>query len=204
MQLNMQASWRAIVSSGTCLFLPFAAIPFQFETIASWYGPGFQGRKTASGEPFDQNKLTAASRTLPFGTRLTVKNIRNGRHCEVVINDRGPYVKGRGIDLSHEAARRIGMVGVAPVVCCSAGITDPDSAAPAENREEDADHSDSHLLAQRLRTTGRSPSPSSQRRALNRSSRYLAYVAYEGAQRIKVDPSSQWNKFVHTYRGVRA
>src|SRR5207244_1216527 len=87
----------------------------EIRTIASWYGPGFQGRKTASGERFDQNKMTAASRTLPFGTRLNVKNLSNGRTCTVVINDRGPYVRGRGIDLSHEAARRLGIGGVARV-----------------------------------------------------------------------------------------
>jgi len=87
----------------------------EIRTIASWYGPGFQGRKTASGERFDQNKMTAASRTLPFGTRLNVRNLSNGRSCTVVINDRGPYVRGRGIDLSHEAARRLGIGGIARV-----------------------------------------------------------------------------------------
>jgi rare lipoprotein A len=77
---------------------------------ASWYGPGFHGRTTASGERFDQNELTAAHRRLPLGTRVTVTNLENGRSVGVEINDRGPYVDGRVIDLSRAAARRLGMV----------------------------------------------------------------------------------------------
>jgi len=103
-----------------CLLLPFAILPSpegEFTTVASWYGPGFQGRRTASGETFDTNKMTAASRDLPFGTKVLVTNPRNGRTCQVTINDRGPYVKGRDIDLSHAAAQRLGISGIAPVVC---------------------------------------------------------------------------------------
>lgn len=76
---------------------------------ASWYGPGFHGKKTASGERFDQNDLTAAHRTLPLGSEVTVKNPENGREVEVQINDRGPYVKGRVIDLSSKAADHLGI-----------------------------------------------------------------------------------------------
>lgn len=76
---------------------------------ASWYGPGFHGKKTASGERFDQNDLTAAHRTLPLGSEVTVKNPENGREVEVEINDRGPYVKGRVIDLSSKAADHLGI-----------------------------------------------------------------------------------------------
>lgn len=72
------------------------------------YGDGLHGRKTASGETFDRNKLTAAHRTLPFGTRCRVTNRSNGRSVVVRINDRGPFVKGRIIDLSWAAAKRIG------------------------------------------------------------------------------------------------
>lgn len=82
---------------------------------ASWYG---EPQMTASGERFDKRALTAAHRTLPFGTRVRVTNTRNGRSVVVRINDRGPYSRGRIIDLSEEAARRIGMIeaGVVPVV----------------------------------------------------------------------------------------
>lgn len=82
---------------------------------ASWYGPGFHGRRAASGERFDQNMMTAAHKTLPFGTILLVTNTGNNRSCLVRINDRGPYVAGRMIDLSAAAARSIGVGGVATV-----------------------------------------------------------------------------------------
>lgn len=77
---------------------------------ASWYGPGFHGRKTASGAIFDQNKLTAAHKTLPLGTKARVTNLENGSTVEVEINDRGPYVGQRVIDLSHAAADALGFV----------------------------------------------------------------------------------------------
>ena len=73
--------------------------------VASWYGPGFHGRRTANGEIYDQYELTAAHRTLPLGTRAMVTNLDNGRSVEVRINDRGPFVDGRVIDLSYGAAR---------------------------------------------------------------------------------------------------
>jgi rare lipoprotein A len=85
--------------------------------LATFYGAEQQGGPTASGERFDRNKLTAAHRTLPLGTRVRVTNARNGRSVEVRINDRGPYGHGRIIDLSEAAARRLDMIdaGVVPV-----------------------------------------------------------------------------------------
>ena len=84
---------------------------------ASWYGPGFHGRRTANGEVFNSNELTAAHRSLPFGTKVRVTNMNNGRSVVVRINDRGPFAGGRIIDLSAGAARSINMInsGVAPV-----------------------------------------------------------------------------------------
>lgn len=84
---------------------------------ASWYGPGFHGNRTANGEVFDQYELTAAHPSLPLGSRAIVTNLDNGRSVEVRVNDRGPFVGGRVIDLSYAAARVIGMVGsgIAPV-----------------------------------------------------------------------------------------
>lgn len=83
----------------------------------SYYADKFEGRKTASGEIFRQSGLTAAHRTLPFGTKVTVINVSNGRSVTVRINDRGPFAEGRIIDVSKKAARKLGMVttGVAPV-----------------------------------------------------------------------------------------
>ncbi len=84
---------------------------------ASYYGARHHGKRTASGEPFDQNALTAAHRQLPFGTRVKVTNLDNDKSVIVRINDRGPHTRGRLIDLSRAAAEQIGMVrsGTAPV-----------------------------------------------------------------------------------------
>lgn len=82
---------------------------------ASWYGPGFHGKRTASGERFDANRLTAAHPRLPLGTRARVTNLNNGRAVEVTINDRGPHGGGRIIDLSRAAARQLAMGGTARV-----------------------------------------------------------------------------------------
>lgn len=78
---------------------------------ASWYGAKFHGRTTASGERYDMHELTAAHPTLEFGTRLEVRNLRTGRSAVVRINDRGPFARGRIIDLSYAAAKQIGLVG---------------------------------------------------------------------------------------------
>lgn len=80
--------------------------------IASWYGPGFHNRLTANGERYNMNALTAAHRTLPFGTIVLVKNTVTGKTVTVRINDRGPYIKGRIIDLSRAAARELGISGI--------------------------------------------------------------------------------------------
>ena len=79
--------------------------------VASWYGPGFHGNRTANGEIYDQFELTAAHQTLPLGTHVMVTDLDNGRAVEVRINDRGPFVSNRIIDLSYAAAQAIGMVG---------------------------------------------------------------------------------------------
>ncbi len=78
---------------------------------ASWYGPGFNGKQTASGEVYDMEAMTAAHRSLPFQTLVRVENLDNGAATEVRINDRGPFVRGRIIDLSRAAARRVEMLG---------------------------------------------------------------------------------------------
>ncbi|MGV3490354.1 MAG: septal ring lytic transglycosylase RlpA family protein [Devosia sp.] len=75
---------------------------------ASWYGPGFNGKKTASGQRFNENAMTAAHKTLPFGTVVLVTDQRTGKSIKVTINDRGPFAKGRIIDLSKAAAAKLG------------------------------------------------------------------------------------------------
>ena len=89
----------------------------EIKGVASWYGAEFAGKKTASGEVFNPEKLTAASRDLPIGSLVLVTNLHNGRSVHVKINDCGPYVDGRDIDLSRKAARQLSIVrkGIAPV-----------------------------------------------------------------------------------------
>jgi rare lipoprotein A len=79
--------------------------------IASWYGPKFNGRPTASGETFDMYAYTCAHREYPFGTIVKVTNVSNGKEVECTVNDRGPFVAGRDIDLSYASAKKIGLIG---------------------------------------------------------------------------------------------
>ena len=94
-----------------------SSVRSELSGIASWYGPGFHGNRSASGEIYNQNAMTAAHRSLPFGTKVLVTNLNNGRSAVVRINDRGPFVRGRVIDLSAAAARVLGVMqtGIAPV-----------------------------------------------------------------------------------------
>ena len=102
---------------------PHVAVPIAPGTrpsqtgIASWYGPGFHGKATASGAIYDQNDLTAAHQTLPLGSRVLVTNLQNGNTVVVTVNDRGPFAKGRIVDLSYAAGRALGMIapGTIPV-----------------------------------------------------------------------------------------
>ncbi|MGC8760106.1 MAG: septal ring lytic transglycosylase RlpA family protein [Bryobacteraceae bacterium] len=114
---------------------PAAPLPGWTETgLASWYGHPYHGRPSSSGEIYDMEQLTAAHRTLPFGSIVEVKNLDNGRTVTVRINDRGPFAEGRIIDLSRAAARQIGLIGpgTALVRIQLLGYADPEAArAPA-------------------------------------------------------------------------
>lgn len=103
------------VAAAGCAKKPRAPKPARIgktETgIASWYGYPYHGRRSANGEIYDMEKFTAAHRTLPFDTWVRVKNLENGRTVDVRITDRGPFVRGRIIDLSRASARQIGMLG---------------------------------------------------------------------------------------------
>jgi rare lipoprotein A len=137
----MRRSWVVLLGVGALLAVgcspvrrPTAAVQqpvvsgAQEEGIASWYGPGFHGRRTSSREPYDQYDFTAAHRTLPLGTWVMVTNETNGRSIRVYVNDRGPYVDGRVIDLSYGAARAIGMLepGTVPVRILVLGTEPPE------------------------------------------------------------------------------
>ncbi len=96
---------------------------FSQQGIASWYGPDFHGKRASSGETYDMHDMTAAHKTLPLGTLVRVRHLKNNRSVEVRINDRGPFVRDRIIDLSYEAARRLDIVGpgTAPVEVVAVG-----------------------------------------------------------------------------------
>ena len=106
-----------IVAASFLLCLSSCARKITETGKGSYYADKFQGRSTANGEKYNQNKLTAAHRTLPFGTKVKVTNLSNGRSVNVTINDRGPFAPGRIIDVSKKAARKLGMVdtGVASI-----------------------------------------------------------------------------------------
>ena len=93
------------------VYFPGYPIGYVERGMASWYGPGFHGNKTANGERYDMHKLTAAHRTLPLGSIAVVRSARTGKEVTIRINDRGPFAKGRVLDLSYAGARTLGMVG---------------------------------------------------------------------------------------------
>jgi len=104
--LVMVAALLATISSSA-----FAAKPGQIENgIASYYHDSLHGNKTASGQIYDKNKISAAHKSLPLGTRVRVTDLRTGKSIEARVNDRGPFVKGRIIDLSRQAAKELGLL----------------------------------------------------------------------------------------------
>ncbi len=124
-RLSLRLNFKRAISLIPTIILSLqACAPALLETkgsktaIASWYGAEFHGRPTASGEIFDMNKKTCAHREYPFGTRLRITNLNNQKSVECIVNDRGPFVQGRDIDLSYGAAREIGLIatGTAPVI----------------------------------------------------------------------------------------
>lgn len=126
--------------------------------MASWYGPGFHGRRTASGEPYNMDAMTAAHQTLPFGTLVEVRNLDNGLATTVRINDRGPFEKNRIIDLSRAAAKAIGMIGpgTARVELVALGVQPPAPGAFAVQVGAFREAGRARELSDRLR--GRYPS----------------------------------------------
>ena len=107
-------SARYVLIAAVAVWLVIPAAPqggYTESGIASWYGYPYHGRFAASGELYDMEELTAAHPTLPFGTRLRVTDVASGRSVTVRVNDRGPYVQGRVVDVSYSAADALGMVG---------------------------------------------------------------------------------------------
>jgi rare lipoprotein A len=123
---------------GACSWTPKGEAQFDVgikdRGVASWYGEQFHGRQAANGEPFDMEALTAAHRTMPLGSMVRVVNLMNGKRLHVRITDRGPYVHGRILDLSHGAATRLGMEegGLAIVQVEIVGERRPDRVLPSD------------------------------------------------------------------------
>ena len=108
---NYNVNTKPYTIDGKTYYPMASANGFTETGTASWYGPDFHGKKTASGETYNKYAYTAAHKTLPFGTKVKVTNLDNGLSTTVVINDRGPFKSGRIIDLSYSAAQKISMVG---------------------------------------------------------------------------------------------
>jgi rare lipoprotein A len=113
MKISAQLSQKAGLVAAlflSCISL-CAATSYAETGTASWYGPGFHGKRTANGEVYNKEDMTCAHKTLPFNSLVSVTSLSTGKTCVVRVNDRGPFVKGRVIDLSEAAARAIGMIG---------------------------------------------------------------------------------------------
>ncbi|MDR0477032.1 MAG: septal ring lytic transglycosylase RlpA family protein [Desulfobulbaceae bacterium] len=124
---SMPATQRPYTIDGVTYYPIPSAKGFSEQGIASWYGPGFHSRATSNGEIYDMYKMTAAHKTLPMNTQLLVKNLENGAQTVVRINDRGPFIDGRIIDLSHRAAQTLGIIerGTARVKIIALDRTNP-------------------------------------------------------------------------------
>lgn len=114
----MKSKFLCVAAVSAVTFLAGASTAMAQCGKASWYGPGFHGRTTANGEKFNMGALTAAHKSMPFGTKLRVTNKRNGKSVVVRINDRGPFIKGRMLDLSKAAATQIGMIKAGSGAVC--------------------------------------------------------------------------------------
>lgn len=106
MQINKTIS---TLFASLALLAPVPVFAYSYTGVASWYGPGFYGNRTASGEIYRPGTYTVAHRSLPFGTRVRVTNLNNGRSAVARVNDRGPYVGGRIVDLGHGIASHLGV-----------------------------------------------------------------------------------------------
>nr|WP_322743576.1 septal ring lytic transglycosylase RlpA family protein [Romeria gracilis] len=136
---------------------PLKASTNRLEGTASWYGPYFHGRLTATGEIFDQNELTVAHKTLPFGTLLKVRNLLNDRMVIVRVNDRGPYVGDRSLDLSRAAAECLDstQVGLIPYEAVLLKVSEPSDGSIAIGRAQPADSQGGQLRSAKTSVTSR-------------------------------------------------
>lgn len=151
--LRLGAVVLCLSMMGACSWIPKGEsdldVGIKERGMASWYGVPFHGRLAANGEVFDMEAMTAAHRTLPLGSMVRVVNLSNGKHVRVRINDRGPYVNGRILDLSHAAAAQLGMVdgGLSVIQLEVIGDHRPEFVVESE---EGARYASPHLVVHRL------------------------------------------------------
>jgi rare lipoprotein A (peptidoglycan hydrolase) len=153
-QRETQQSGRRSYSSESHRSSLSEPLPAHQVGVASWYGPGFYGHRTATGEVYQGSGMTAASTTLPLGSKAIVTNLDNGRSVMVRVNDCGPYVGGRSIDLSHRAAQRLGVTrpGTAPVAIHVVDV--PPGARRCSNRVHFANRTYHHRRTRVARPSG--------------------------------------------------
>jgi rare lipoprotein A len=153
---------------------------------ASWYGGKFHGRLTANGETFDTNKLTAAHKTLPFGTVVEVTNLSNGESVQVRINDRGPFVEGRIIDLSRAAAREIDMLGSGVARVSLTVLRRPDGSRPDGSRPDGSRPDGSRPERRRPEGGGTAGSPETGSAAVDTAANTAAEAQLPSAEQLPV------------------
>jgi rare lipoprotein A len=154
--------------------------------VASWYGPGFAGRRTSTGEIYNPEALTAASTTLPLGSHMRVVNPDTGRSVVVRINDRGPYVRGRSLDLSHGAAQQIGLTGKG---VGRVQVTPTASSTPALTSVTST-YTESSLASTSRHVNYVSYSPRPAYVAVRR--RHYRYTSYASSRRTVSNPIGSW------------
>lgn len=158
-----RTSARYCVTDHGCYRVLASAAGYRARGLASWYGRGDAGRPTASGVPFDPRAMRIAHKTLPFGTWVTIRNLRNGREAVAMVDDRGPFYPGRILDASPAVARRLGFYddGTAPVVIAAvpvSGLSAAQRRAARADEQSAADYARRHpheILAEAGRVTVR-------------------------------------------------
>ncbi len=175
---------------------------FRERGIASWYGEAFHGKRTSSGEIYDMYAMTAAHKTLPLGVFVRVTNLKNDKNIEVRINDRGPFVRGRIIDLSYTAAKKLDIVGpgTAPVEVVALGAPSSPDVAPTDGKYVKVDYFSGKFTVQ----VGAFSDPNNAQRLqnkLNQSYNNAHVVPYDtGRQtyyRVRVGNYAQLDKAEH-------
>jgi len=163
--------------------------------IASWYGPPYHGRPTASGEIYDMDRMTAAHRSLAFGTWLQVRNLDNGKSADVRVNDRGPFVRGRVLDLSRAAARSLAMIGPGTAKVKLTVITPPQDFAGSRFAVQLASFRDRAVAEQLAERLQHDSQPARIQESIVEGRRYFRVLAGSWAERAFAEQQARhWRR----------